>query len=299
MKRIGFVGLGNMGMGMALNLVKAGYQVTGLDLVKEKEKFFESHGGRIAGSNKEAGENSDVVFVMVLNDRQARSVIFGENGLIEGMEKGSVIILTASIGQAGSAALGQDLEKYGIHFVDAAVSGGKKGADEGTLTIMESASEAILDACEEVMQVIGKRIIRCGEHAGDAQVIKSCLQAVTAVEFNVINEVMVLAAKAGASPAVLAEVINFSAPGSAVTKLATGKILEREFEGGGSEIITLHKDMGILMNLSREHNVPMPLSALSAVCFQAGQAKLPGQDDWAMIKLLEDIVEAEVRQDRP
>lgn len=106
---------------------------------------------------------------------------------------------------------------------------------------------------------------------------------------------MVLAAKAGASPATLAEVINSSAPGSIVTKLATGRILERKFEGGGSEIITLHKDMGILMNLSREHNVPMPLSALAAVCFQAGQAKLPGQDDWAIIKILEDIVGVETR----
>lgn len=175
MKKIGFVGLGNMGMGMALNLVRAGYEVTGLDLVKEKEEFFEKHGGKIANNNKEVGKVSELVFVMVLNDRQARSVIFGEDGLIEGMGKGSILVLTASIGQASSAMLGRDLKNAGIYFVDAAVSGGQKGADEGTLTIMESASEEILDTCEEVMEVIGKKIIRCGEHAGDAQVIKSCL----------------------------------------------------------------------------------------------------------------------------
>lgn len=295
MKRIGLVGLGNMGMGMALNLVKAGYEVTGLDLVKEKEKFFAEHGGKIAENNKAVGEASDIVFVMVLNDKQARSVIFGDNGLVDGLKKGSVIILTASIGQAGSIALGADLEKADISFVDAAVSGGQKGADEGTLTIMESGPADVLDACEEVMNVVGKKIVRCGDHAGDAQVIKSCLQAVTAVEFSVINEVLVLATKAGASPAVLAEVINSSAPGSSATKLATEKILERNFEGGGSEIITLHKDMGLLMDLARVQNVPMPLSSLAAACFQAGQAKLSGQDDWAIIKLLEDIVGVEVK----
>lgn len=295
MKRIGFVGLGNMGMGMALNLVKAGYVVTGLDLVEEKKRYFAAQGGAVASSNREVGENSDVVFVMVLNSAQARTVIFGADGLIEGLKPGSTVILTASVGQEGSAALGRELAERDIRFVDAAVSGGHEGANAGTLTIMEAAPEQVLDDCEDVMQVVGKRIIRCGAAAGDAQVVKSCLQAVTAVQFAVVSEMLVLAAKAGTDPKLLADVINNSAPGSVVTRVATENILKRAFTGGGAEIITLHKDMGILMELARRQNVPVPVTSMAATAFQAGQSKLPGQDDWAIVKLLEDIVGVEVK----
>jgi len=293
-KKIGFIGLGNMGMGMALTLIKAGYEVYGLDLVESKKAFFKENGGIPLDTNRAVGEMTDLVFVMVLNGSQANAVIFGENGLAEGLKAGSTVVLTASVGQAASVALSKRLTEQGIHFVDAAVSGGKPAADAGTLTIMESGPQDVLDACEPVMQVIGKKIVRCGNRAGDAQVIKSCLQAVTAVEFSVIAEMMVLAAKANADPAVLAEVINSSAPGSIATKMATENILKRKFQGGGSEIITLHKDMGILMDLAREQTVPVPISAVAAMYLQAGQARLPGEDDWAITKLLEEIVGVQV-----
>lgn len=293
--KIGFVGLGNMGMGMALNLVKAGYEVHGLDLVPEKTAHFQAHGGIAAETNCQVGQAADLVFVMVLNGKQAEAVLFGENGLSQGMGPGSIVVLTASVGQGASAALGKKLEGLGIHFVDAAVSGGQPAADAGTLTIMEAGPDQVLDACEPVLRVVGKKIIRCGCRPGDAQVIKSCLQAVTAAEFSVVAEMMVLAAKAGADPKVLGEVINSSAPGSAATRMATEHIVRREFQGGGSQIITLHKDMGILLDLAREQTVPVPISAIAAMYLQAGQAKLPGEDDWAITKLLEEIVGVQVQ----
>ena len=165
MKRIGFVGLGHMGMGMSINLIKAGYTVTGYARDPKKKEYFAAHGGQLAENNREVGAASNVVFIMVMNAAQAREVIFGENGLIEGMQPGSTVIMTASIGQSASVALENELAEYNIHYIDCAVSGGPVGANAGTLTIMESAPKQLLDDCEDLMNAVGKRIIRCGEKA--------------------------------------------------------------------------------------------------------------------------------------
>ena len=145
MKRIGIVGLGNMGIGMAKNLVKAGFSLSGFDLSEERKKMLSELGGTPVSSVAAVAENSDCVFVMVMNGAQVQSVVLGEDGLLETMQPGSSIIVTATINPSEIKVLVEPAEKKGIKLIDSPVSGGKSGADDGTLTLMAAAKQEVLE----------------------------------------------------------------------------------------------------------------------------------------------------------
>ena len=131
MRRVGIVGLGDMGMGMAHNLIKAGFKLTGFDLRESRLTELERAGGARAISCREVGESSDSVFVMVLNGGQVKEVIFGEDGLVAGLKPGATIIVSATIHPSEIKELVGPLTSAGIHLIDTPVSGGKSGAEDG------------------------------------------------------------------------------------------------------------------------------------------------------------------------
>jgi 3-hydroxyisobutyrate dehydrogenase-like beta-hydroxyacid dehydrogenase len=130
--KVGVIGLGDMGSGLALNLVKAGFQTTGYDLDRKRLDAFAKMGGQPTASAAEVGRHSDAVFVMVMTGDQARSVVLGENGIAAAMDSGSVILLTATIPPANVVEIAAALEGMGIDFIDTPVSGGFHGAQGGT-----------------------------------------------------------------------------------------------------------------------------------------------------------------------
>jgi len=148
MKRIGFVGLGDMGIGLTNNLLKKGFEVTGFDIRKERTDELVRQGGKPADNCREVGENSDAVFVMVLNGKQVKDVVLGKDGLVEGLKPGSTIIVTATINPSEIRELEAPLSEQGIQLVDTPVSGGKSGADNGTLTMMVAAGKDVDGAGE-------------------------------------------------------------------------------------------------------------------------------------------------------
>jgi 3-hydroxyisobutyrate dehydrogenase-like beta-hydroxyacid dehydrogenase len=295
MKKIGIVGLGDMGIGLSQNLIKAGFSLTGFDLRSERLRLLEQMGGKPATTIAEVGKASDVVFVMVLNGTQVESVVLGENGLAENMVAGSCVIVTATIKPSEVTAVAPRLKEKGIKLIDSPVSGGKSGADNGTLTMMVAASEADFETYHDVFEAVGKDIFHVGTEAGQGQTIKGALQALIGSSFTAIFEAMVLGTKAGADPRKLYEVFCSSGVGSNLLKNCGELILQRKFEKTGSHIGTMHKDIGISMSMARENGCAMFTTAAAYELFQAGMSLYPDGDNWSIVKLLEQIAGVEVK----
>jgi putative dehydrogenase len=294
MKKIGFIGLGNMGMGMAKNLLRKGFPVKGFDLREEVRNEFKQYGGIPVNSAGETAEGSDVVFIMVLNGQQVIGIM--EGGFTEKLKKGTTVVISATIGRSYVKEAEKLLVAAGAEVMDVPVSGGKSGAHSGTLTLMVAAKRAVLDDNDEVLQAIAKNIYHVGEEIGLGQVVKACLQAMIGASYEALFEAMVLGAKAGLDPEVLSTVINNSFVGSNLTKETTQLIMDRKFTHAGSHISTMHKDFAISMNMARELGVPMPAASVAMEMFQAGITAIPEGDNWCIVQLLERLAATEVRR---
>lgn len=296
--RAGVIGIGDMGSGLAKNLIANGFSVTGLDMKPDRMQAFEQMGGTPAASAGAVGAVAEAVFVMVMNGDEAKSVILGPDGLVSHMPRGGCVLLTATIKPREAREIGAAMEGTGIHLIDSPVSGGFPGAQAGTLTMMAAAPDAVLDTFAPVMQAVSANIHRVGQRPGDGQTVKACLQSLIGAQFSATFEAAALAAKAGVPGQVILDVFSTSSAGCGIVNNALQKIIDRQFEGTGSHINTMHKDLTISMNLGEELNVPLHTAAAAMQVFHAGKAKYPGGDNWASTRVIEDIVGAELHRDR-
>ncbi|MGB5846871.1 MAG: NAD(P)-dependent oxidoreductase [Ignavibacteriaceae bacterium] len=296
MKKIGFVGLGDMGIGLTNNLLKNGFEVTGYDIREERIKELVKSGGKAASGCREVAENSDVVFVMVLNGQQVKDVVLGENSLVEDLKPGSTIIITATINPSEVKELEKPLSEKGINLIDTPVSGGKSGADNGTLTMMTAAKKEVFDDCKNILEAVGQNIYHVGEEIGMGQTVKAALQALIGASFTAIFESLVLGVKAGVKAETLYEVFSTSGVSSPLFKNSAKLIMERKFKGTGSHIGTMYKDLGISMNMAKENGVAMFTASAAYELFRAGKSLFPEEDNWAIVKLLEQIAGTEVKK---
>ena len=294
--KAGVIGLGDMGSGIAKNLMKNGFTVTGLDLDPARMEAFEKAGGNPARSPAEVGAASDAVFVMVMNGDQAKGVILGD-GLVSTMAAGSAVILSATIKPREAREIGEALEGSGLHLIDTPVSGGFPGAQGGTLTMMAAAPAEVLDQFAPVMEAVSASIHRVGSKPGDGQTVKACLQSLIGAQFSATFEAAALAAKAGVPGQVILDVFSTSSAGCGVVNNALEKIIDRQFEGTGSHINTMHKDLTISMGLGEDLGVPLHTAAAAMQIFHAGKTKFPNGDNWICTRVIEDIVGAELHRD--
>ena len=298
MRKIGLIGLGNMGIGMAANLIKNGFDLTGYDLSSKRLDLLSELGGKPAASCREVGENADAVFIMVLNGTQVKDAILGEHGLLEGLKPDSTILDSATVNPSEIREIEQPILDRGIHLVDTPVSGGKPGAEAGTLTLMTAAKKDVFDTIRPVLEAIGKNIIHVGEEIGLGQTVKASLQALIGASFTAIFESLVLGVKAGVRADTLYDVFRTSGVGSPLFENAGRLILERRFKDTGSHIGTMYKDLSITMNLARETGVSMFTTSAAYELFQAGISLYPDEDNWAIVKLLEQIAGTKVEGEK-
>ncbi|UCH09045.1 MAG: NAD(P)-dependent oxidoreductase [Fidelibacterota bacterium] len=296
MKKVGFVGLGDMGIGMAGNILKHRFELTGYDLREERLQELARLGGKPAADCREVAENSDIVFIMVLNGQQVKEVVLGESGLLAGLKPGATIVVTATIHPAEVRDLQGPTAKKGINLIDSPVSGGKSGADNGTLTLMAAGPKAVFEDTKTVLEAVGQNIYHVGEEIGMGQTVKAALQTLIGASFTAIFESLVLGVKAGIKAEVLYEVIGASGVSSPLFKNAANLIMERRFKGTGSHIGTMYKDLGISMNMAKENGVAMFTASAAYELFRAGMSLYPDEDNWSIIKLLEQIAGTEVRK---
>ncbi len=170
MEKIGIIGLGNMGMGIAKNVIKGGYTAVGYDLREECLKEIVSHGGEAAESVSQVSQLSDVVFVMVMNGKQVKEVV---TQLSPGLKDRGTIIITATTKPEEVKEAYKIAQKNNINMVDSPVSGGLQGAHEGTLTLMTAADEKTFQDCKKILESISKNMIHVGTNIGDGQTVKA------------------------------------------------------------------------------------------------------------------------------
>ena len=296
MKNIGFIGLGNMGIGMAANLIKCGFTLTGFDVNPERLDLLRELGGTPAATCKAVGEHSEAVFIMVLSGAQVKEAVFGEQGLLAGLKPGATIIVSATIHPSEIREIEQPILDRGIRLVDTPVSGGKPGAEGGTLALMTAARKDVFESVKPVLEAVGKNIFHVGEEIGLGQTVKASLQALIGASFTAIFESLVLGVKSGASAETLFEVFRASGVGSPLFENAAGLIMERKFKGTGSHIGTMYKDLSITMNMAKENGVSMFTTSAAFELFQAGISLYPDEDNWSIVKLLEQIAGTTVQK---
>lgn len=297
MKTVGVIGIGDMGSGLARNLIKAGYSVTGIDLLPHRQDAFVEMGGQLATSPADVGRAADVVYIMVMTGTQAKEVLLGPDGAVAHMKAGGAVILTATIHASEAREIAEAMAGTGVHLIDSPVSGGFPGAQGGTLTMMAAAPDAVLDDFADVMEAVSANIHRVGDAPGDGQTVKACLQSLIGAQFSATFEAAALAAKAGVSGQVLYDVFSTSSAGCGIVNNALQKIIDRQFEGTGSHINTMHKDLTISMALGQDLGVPLHTAASAMQVFHAGRTKYPNGDNWICTRVIEEIVGAELHRD--
>lgn len=295
--RVGIVGLGDMGSGLAKNLLKNGFAVSGIDLDPNRVAAFKEMGGTPVTALADVGRNADAVYVMVMNGDQVKSVLFGDDGLLAHMRQESAVILTATIKPREAREIAAQMNGKGIHLIDSPVSGGFPGAQNGTLTMMAAAPTPVLDEFKPVMEAVSGTIHRVGTLAGQGQTVKACLQSLIGSIFSATFEASVLAAKSGVSGEDLYKVFSTSSAGCGCANTALENIIDRKFENTGSGIGTMHKDLTISMDLATELEVPLHTAAAAMQIFHAGKSRYPQGDNWACTKVIEEIVGAELHRE--
>ncbi|MBG6147424.1 3-hydroxyisobutyrate dehydrogenase-like beta-hydroxyacid dehydrogenase [Labrenzia sp. EL_159] len=296
MLRAGVIGLGDMGSGLAKNLIKNGFETSGFDLSEERLAAFTALGGRAARSVADVAANADVVYVMVMNGIQAKAVILGDDGLAANMTDGGTIVLTATIKPSEARQIGEELSGGSINLIDSPVSGGFPGAQGGTLTMMAAGTPDVLEKARPVMEAVSQTIHVVGERPGEGQTVKSCLQSLIGSIFSATFEAAALAAKAGVAGEVIYNVFSTSGAGCGVSRTALENIIDRKFEGTGSHIATMHKDLTIALDLAQGLEVPMQTASTAMQIFHAGKSRYPNGDNWVCTRVIEEIVGAELHR---
>jgi len=291
MKKVGVIGLGNMGMGMAKNLIKSGFSVIGFDLDDKRLLKLKENGGSTATSTVQVGEETDAVFVMVMNGEQVKAVVAD---LATSLKDRGTIILTATITpeEAREAYSIADLE--GVAMIDSPVSGGMDGAHNGTLTLMTAGKKSVFNDCIKILEAISSNIFHVGEEIGEGQTVKASLQAFIGASFTAIFESLVLGSKAGIKGQTLYDVFSASGVGSPLFKNCASLIMDRKFKNTGSHISTMYKDLGISLDMAKKNGVPLFTAGAAYELFQAGISMFPDEDNWSIVKLLEQISGTEV-----
>lgn len=295
MQKIGFIGLGDMGIYMSKNLLKAGHMVKGFDVSQARLQQFAENGGVVCQSSAEVGRDIDVAIVMVVTGDQVRSVLFGEHGLMESMAKGTTVIVTATIGTKPMMEIAAQAAEYGVNVVDCAVTGGQIGAENASLAMMVAAPKEVIDSCMNILQVLGKTIVVAGDKAGMGQTVKNCNGVMSALCTIATCEAMALGVKAGVDPQVIAQVLGNGSCGSPLFRNYAEKIISRKFSGGGVQLKLLYKDTNIVMDMARELGIPLYGTSVCNEVIHAAMTKYPGEDCWSPVKLYEEITGVEVK----
>jgi 3-hydroxyisobutyrate dehydrogenase len=291
-KHIGYLGMGIMGSAMASNLLKAGYTVTVWNRTLSKCDPIAKLGAKVAPSPKDvAAAQPDLICINVTDTPDVEAVIFGENGILAGINKHGkkpVIIDHSTINPVATQAFAKRLQEQGIEFVDAPVSGGDVGARNATLSIMVGGSPEAFETCKPMFEKVGKSIIHMGP-AGMGQVCKACNQIAVSVNLLAACEAMAMAQKCGLDLEKMIQVISGGAGGS--WQLANlGPRIAKGDMAPGFMIDLVLKDLAIVAEAARARGVPLAGTALAETYFRSAQSQGAGKKGTqAMSQTLESM----------
>ncbi|MDE1181614.1 3-hydroxyisobutyrate dehydrogenase [Paraburkholderia sp.] len=286
--KIGFIGLGNMGAPMALNLLKAGHAVNVFDLNPQAVQTLVDAGATASASPKTAATDVECVVTMLPAAAHVRAVLSGDDGVLAGIARGVPIIDSSTIDPATVKACAELAAPHGNAFVDAPVSGGTGGAAAGTLTFMVGGSAEVYEQVKTVLSAMGKNIVHCGD-TGTGQVAKICNNLVLGITMAGVAEAMSLGEKLGIDPKVLGGIINTSTgrcwsadtynpfPGVIETAPST-----RGYSGGFGTDLML-KDLGLATDAAKSVRQPVYLGALAQQLYQTMSTQGAGRLDFSAV----------------
>jgi 3-hydroxyisobutyrate dehydrogenase-like beta-hydroxyacid dehydrogenase len=285
-RTLAFIGLGNMGRPMIEHLMAAGHTLRVYARRAEAMQPFAQRGATACKTAAEAAAGAEVVFVNVTSTGDVGEVLFGPSGVAETAVPGTVVIDHSTISALATRGFAQRLAESGIDMLDCPVSGGVRGAQAATLSIMVGGKQAVLERVTPLLELLGKTITHCGEH-GAGQVVKACNQIVQVVNIQGIAEAMLFARASGVEPQTMLAAISAGFAGSKMLDLMGPKMAGRDF-AAGIEARLHHKDYGLIVDMAREAQLAMPAVALVAQQLNALVGHGWGRDDTSsLLRVLE------------
>ena len=296
--KIGFIGLGIMGTPMAEHLIKAGHQLFVYSMGKLPQSISDSNATQCP-NGRDVAEHADVIFTMVPDTPDVEAVLFGADGLAEGLvKKGDVrktIVDMSSISPIATKAFAKKINDLGVDYIDAPVSGGEVGAKNATLSIMVGGDQDVFDRIKPLLELMGKNITLVGGN-GDGQTAKVANQIIVALNIEAVGEALLFASRAGADPARVREALLGGFASSKILEVHGERMIKRTFDPGFR--IQLHqKDLNLALSSARELGVALPNTAMAQELFNSCVAH--GGKAWdhsGMVRALEMMSNFEIGQ---
>ena len=258
MEKIGFIGVGIMGKPMCKNLINSGSKLVVYDVNEEALNEVVEYGAKKGNSPKSVAENSDIIITMLPNSPHVKNVVLGENGVIEGVRRGQILIDMSSIAPLVSQEIAKELYEKGVEMLDAPVSGGQEKAKAGTLAIMVGGKEEVFKKCKAILEIMGNPTL-VGD-IGAGQTTKLVNQVIVAINIAGVAEGLTLGKKAGVDPKRIFEAIKGGLAGSQCLTDKAPRMFKGEYNPGFR--MKLHvKDLNNVLETSRELHTAMPFCA--------------------------------------
>jgi 3-hydroxyisobutyrate dehydrogenase len=290
LKRVGFIGLGLMGSGMSMNILKAGYPLTVWNRTRSKMKPLIDAGAKEADSPREVAEQSEIIIDIVTDSPDVEAVLLGPSGVIHGAEPGTIVIDMSTISPAVTRRINEKLGKKNVHMMDAPVSGGAIGARDGTLSIMVGGDADDFQECLPLFEAMGKTVTHVGGH-GMGQTVKLCNQILVGLNMLAVAEALLFASKAGVDVEKAHAAVSGGAAGSWQLTNNGARLLKGDLEPG-FKVKDYLKDLRLIMEAAAE--VKMPLVGTSVVhqLFRSLEAEgLLEKGTQAVIRSVEKLAE--------
>jgi len=278
---VGFLGLGLMGAPMSLNLLKAGFPVTVWNRTASRADSLAAAGARRAASPRAAAEASDVLISMVSDPPALESVLWGENGALQGLRRGSLYIDSSTISPMLARKIAGACGERGVRFLDAPVTGGTWGAEKGELVFMVGGDAETLKAAEPVLSAMGKRWFHLGAN-GAGQTIKLAMNMILALEVDALAEALALVTRAGIAGEKLVEVMQSSMARAAVLDVKAPLLLKKEYPPS-FPLRLMHKDLGLALDLANQLGVALPATAAAREIYSAVKGSAREDLDYAAV----------------
>jgi 3-hydroxyisobutyrate dehydrogenase len=294
MEKIGFIGLGIMGRGMAHNLLKAGFPVTVWNRTTSKTEALVAAGAQAGRDPADVAARSDIIITCVSDTPDVEAVILGENGIIKGIKTGSLVIDCSTISPMVTRHVAAKLAELGATMLDAPVSGGSEGAAQGTLSIMVGGEAKDFERALPVFQAMGKKITHVGA-VGAGQTVKLVNQILVVGNALAMCEALLFAQAGGVDLAKTLEAVSAGAAGSWMLSNRGPQILRRDWRPGFT-IDLQQKDIRLVLEAADKLGVPLPGTALIFQLYRSLQAQgLGSEGNHALVKALEHLAGFEIK----
>lgn len=293
-EKIGFIGLGAMGKPMAVNLLKEDYQVFVFDVNEKTVDSAIRMGATGCSSGAAVAAVADIIITSLPNASIVETVMVGPEGIFEQCQEGTIIIDMSSVSPSSTLKMAALAKPLGIDYVDAPVSGGTKGAEAGTLTIMVGADDAVFEKIKPILEVIGSDIYHVGA-TGTGDAVKIVNNLMLGCNMATLAEALILGVKCGLKVETMQQIISKSSGRSYVMDAKLEKFIMKDNFEGGFAIDLQHKDLGLALEAGKENHIPLPMTALATQIFESGKASGLGREDMsAIIKVWEKITNVKV-----